>query len=253
MILFNNDIHSHRHALQTLNTLYEFDDFMMSIGTLVDLGCGTGQDLKWWATRTTRDLDNPQPLNIQCTGIDLLPQPPVVDAYHNISFIQHDLETPIDVGQKKFDVLWCHNTFQYLLNPLQTLRYWRDIAADGGMLCLILPQTTNLEFNTQAFDQPNGMYFNWTMVSLIHALAVTGWDCAGGFFLKRPDNPWLNAVVYKSQHEPMDPRTTSWYDLSEKNLLPNSAAQSVNRHGYVRQRDLLLPWLDKSLMDYRRH
>jgi len=251
-MMFTSDIHSHQHALKTLNTLYEFDDFMMSIGTLIDLGCGTGQDLKWWATRTTRELGNPQPLNIKCTGIDIVPSQ-VEKAHPNIKFIQRVIETQLDLGQKKFDVLWCHDTFQYLLNPLQTLKNWRNLSADGGMLCLVLPQTTNLKFNYQEFDQPNGVYFNWTMVSLIHSLAVTGWDCAGGFFLKQPDDVWLHAIVYKSDQEPLDPRTTTWYELAERGLLPNSAAASVNRHGYLRQRDLVLPWLDKSLMDYRRH
>ena len=54
---------SHQHSLETLNQLYEYDDFMLSLRTMVDLGCGSGDDLAWWATRTTRD-DNPQPLNI---------------------------------------------------------------------------------------------------------------------------------------------------------------------------------------------
>ena len=36
---------SHKHSLETLNALYQYDDFMSSIGTLVDLGCGNGDDL----------------------------------------------------------------------------------------------------------------------------------------------------------------------------------------------------------------
>ena len=63
MSLLANPAQSHAHSQQTLNALYEYDDFMESIATMVDLGCGTGLDLEWWATRTTRD-DNPQPLNI---------------------------------------------------------------------------------------------------------------------------------------------------------------------------------------------
>lgn len=85
------------------------------------------------------------------------------------------------------------------------------------------------------------------MVNLIHVLAVSGFDCASGHFLKQSDDPWLHAAVYRSEHEPMDPRTTRWYDLVEKNLLPKSAVDSISRHGYLRQRDLILPWLDKSL------
>ena len=71
--------------------------------------------------------------------------------------------------------------------------------------------------------------------------------------MKNPNDPWIHAVVYKSEHPPMDPRTTRWYDLAEKNLLPESAAESVNRRGFLAQPDLLLPWIDKSLMGFNKH
>ena len=78
-------------------------------------------------------------------------------------------------------------------------------------------------------------------------LAIAGWDCAGGFFRETPNDPCIHAVVYKGAQEPQDPRKTSWYDLAESNLLPESAAKSVNAHGYLRQQDLTVPWLDHSL------
>lgn len=80
-------------------------------------------------------------------------------------------------------------------------------------------------------------------------LAVSGWDCEGGFFKKSPNDPWLHAVVYRSDIEPMDPKN-SWYDLAETGLLPKSAVASINRYGFVNQNDLILPWLDKSLTWY---
>jgi hypothetical protein len=78
-------------------------------------------------------------------------------------------------------------------------------------------------------------------------LAVNGWDCNAGFFLKRPQDNWIHAIVYKSDHAPMDPKTTSWYDLVDKNLLPETAVTSIKRHGYLRQQDLVLVWIDKNL------
>ena len=78
-------------------------------------------------------------------------------------------------------------------------------------------------------------------------LAITGWDCASGFFRETPQDPCIHAVVYKSAQEPRDPRKTSWYDLAESNILPASAAKSINAHGYLRQQDLIVPWLDHSL------
>lgn len=250
MIKFRNPQESHQHSLEVLNELYHHADFMESVGSVVDLGCGTGLDLEWWATRTTQD-DSPQPLNIKCIGIDLHETLPIASNYKNISYIRGDFETLLSLNGKKFDVAYCHDAFQYVIDPFETLRLWRQLVNPNGMLVLTLPQTTNLEFNREAYDQPSGVYFNWTLVSLIHVLSVTGWDTAGGFFKKSPNDPWLHAIVYRSDSEPLDPKTTSWYNLAEKNLLPQSAISGINKCGYLRQRDLVLPWLDKSLISYR--
>jgi len=87
----------------------------------------------------------------------------------------------------------------------------------------------------------------------MHQLAVNGFDCRDGFFKKSVNDAWLHAIVYKSEYEPMDPRTTNWYELDERELLPQSASDSLNRFGHVRQRDLILPWLDKSLTWFAQH
>jgi SAM-dependent methyltransferase len=245
---FRNAEESHAHSLQTLNMLYEYDDFMASIDTLVDLGCGTGLDLEWWATRTTRD-DVPQPLNIDCIGVDLAPQLTIAKRYSNIIYQPVDFETQIYPKKKKlFDVLWCHDSFQYALDPIETLSQWWHIASEGAMLALILPQTTNYRARQQVFTQGSGIYYHHTLVSLIHMLSITGWDCKGGFFKKSLNDPWLHAVVYKSSHKPMNPKTTTWYDLVDKQLLPESAEQCIKRFGELRQQELIVPWLDKSLM-----
>lgn len=247
-MFFKNPEESHAHSLQTLNWLYEHDDFMMSIGTLVDLGCGPGLDLEWWATRTTRD-DDAEPLNINCTGVDLCDTPLIARKYHNITYQQTDFERQIHTSQKKkYDVLWCHDSFQHVINPVETLKLWRSIAEPGAMLCLILPQTTNLEHRTLSVTQPVGFH-HYTLVNLIHMLAITGWDCASGFFLKHPNEPWLHAVVYRSEIEPLDPKA-SWYELADTGLLPASAVKSINKYGFLNQADLVLPWLDKNLIWY---
>ena len=252
MSFFKSTEESHKHSLQTLDWLYEHDDFMSSIGTLIDMGCGSGSDLEWWATRTTRD-NYAIPLNIECVGVDVFPYLPVANQYTNTRYISQNFEL-LEVEHKhKYDVLWSHDSFQYAIDPVRTLASWWDLLNENGMAVIIVPQTTNIEFNRQAFVQFDYCYHNWTVVSLIHALAVSGFDCSSGFFLKNPNDPWIHAVVYKSEHPPMDPRTTRWYDLAEKNLLPESAAESVNRRGFLAQPDLLLPWIDKSLMGFNKH
>jgi trans-aconitate methyltransferase len=247
MSLFADERASHQHSLDTLNAFYEHDDFMESIDTVVDLGCGQGFDLEWWATRTTRD-ENPQPLNIKCTGVDVLDQLSVAHRYPNITYQKTTFEGDVaPPSNTKFDVLWCHDAFQYAINPIQTLSNWWNIASDGGMMVIIVPQTTNIHRHQLAFTQESGCYYHHTLASLIHMLAVSGWDCKNGFFLKKPQDPWIHAVVYKSQHAPMDPRTTDWHTLSAMDLLPDSAKKSVYAHGELDQRDLVVPWLDYSL------
>jgi SAM-dependent methyltransferase len=244
---FRNAEESHAHSLQTLNMLYEYDDFMASIDTVVDLGCGAGMDLEWWATRTTRE-DTPRPLNIDCMGVDLAPQLTIAKKHSNITYQCVDFETTVIPKKKKlFDILWCHDAFQYAIDPIETLSRWRHIANDSAMLVVIVPQTTNFQARQQVFTQGTGIYYHHTLVSLIHMLAISGWDCRSGFFKKNLNDPWLHAVVYKSSHEPMNPKTTSWYELVDKKLLPESADLCINRHGELRQQELILPWLDKSL------
>lgn len=245
-IPFTDPQASHAHSLDTLNALAEYDSFMESIDTMADFGCGTtALDLEWWATKTTRDSPQ-EPLNIKCTGIDRAPTNAIVKQYSNASYRQLDLEQDLGIFEA-FDVVWCHDTFQYLINPVDALRHWYPAIRDNGMLSIIVPQTTTLDYNRQAFDLWDFQYHNHTMVSMLYMLAVNGFDCKHGFFLKRPDDPWLHCIAYKSDYAPMDPRTTKWYDLAERELLPQSAVASLNKYGYVRQADLILPWLDKNL------
>ena len=249
---FRNPEESHAHSLITLNDLYEHDDFMASVDTLIDLGCGSGLDLEWWATRTTRD-ENLQPLDIKCTGLDLLDSFPMARKYPNITYQYNDFEKQIYTPKKKkYDVLWCHDSFQYAIRPLETLKLWWDIAEPGAMLVIILPQTTNIEYRKLSFTQPEGCYYHYSIVNLIHMLAVSGWDCGPGFFKKSPTDQWLHAVVYKSETPPVGPKT-SWYQLADLGLLPETAVHSIQRHGHVVQNELVLPWLDSSLTWFGQH
>jgi SAM-dependent methyltransferase len=235
-----------RPGLKILNALREYDDFMESIGTLVDLGCGNGEDLEWWATAATRD-EKPEPLNIRCTGVDMLDQLPMVRRHSNMTYQRTNFETTINPPRDQFDVLWCHDAFQYCIDPIGTLVKWREIASNGAMLVIAVPQTIRVHKQQLSYHLPSGVYYHQTMVSLIQMLAVAGWDCRSGFFQQIPGDPWIRAVVYKSDLTFKNPQTTTWYDLMEAKLLPESADKSVFAHGYLRQQDLVLPWLDKSL------
>jgi ubiquinone/menaquinone biosynthesis C-methylase UbiE len=220
---------------------------MYSIKTIIDLGCGSGDDIEWWATRTTRD-ESRQPLNIQCTGVDLVDKFSLTKKYPGITYQQCDFEESVESHKNGFDILWCHDAFQFVLNPVQTLSRWWHLASRGGMLYICVPITQRVHQRQLDYYLTSGSYYHYSMVNLIYMLATAGWDCRSGFFKQAPNESWLHAVVYKSNHEPLSPKTTSWYQLAELNLLPDSAVSSINTHGYLRQQDLIVPWLDKSLM-----
>jgi len=238
---------SHKHSLEVLNHLYEYDEFMASISSLIDLGSGTGEDLEWWATRTTRD-EVPIPLNIKCTGVDLVERPPLTKQYSNISYQQANFEGPIVEPSGGYDILWCHDAFQYAVNPLETLSRWWNIASTGALLYISIPVTQRVHQRDLDYQLPSGCYYHHTMISLIYMLATNGWDCRGGFFKQQPNDPWIHAVVYKSDHPPLDPKVANWYTLAERKLLPDTAERSVYAHGHLRQQDLVVPWLNRSLM-----
>jgi hypothetical protein len=85
------------------------------------------------------------------------------------------------------------------------------------------------------------------MVSLMYMLATAGWDCGAGFFKQTVTEPWIHAVVYRSEHPPIDPSKATWHHLVELNLLPKSAVASIYAHSALRQQDLIVPWIDHSL------
>jgi len=246
-MIFANATDSHAHSLQTLNLLYEYDDFMASIRSMVDLGCGNGKDTEWWATRTTRD-DDPEPLMIRCTGVDLGQDSPFRVKYPNLAYQSVDFEQDMLQFPGGYDVLWCHDAFQYARSPLQTLARWWHMASEGAMLYMCVPITQRIHRRQFDYYLPSGSYYHYSLVNLIYMLATTGWDCRSGFFRQSPGESWIHAAVYKSAQAPMDPKNTTWYHLEELNLIPESGKDSVLAHGHLNQQDLVLPWLDHSLM-----
>jgi SAM-dependent methyltransferase len=173
--------------------------------------------------------------------------PKSIKPYLNIAYQQSSFEETIVPHPGGFDVLWCHDAFQYAINPLQTLSQWWNITSNGGMLAISVPQTVLTHRRQLAYYLDAGCLYHHTMVSLMHLLAMSGWDCRAGFFRQMPADPWIHAIVYKSSHAPLDPKTTTWHDLSALKLLPESADRSIYAHGHLRQQDLIVPWIDKSL------
>ena len=252
MSSFGSQHEKHEHSFKNvLSYMYEYDDFMDSVGRVIDLGCDAeANDMLWWANATTRD-ETQTPLGIKCVGVNTFKKLNV--KHSSISYQNHDIES-LNRVKRTFDIVWCYDQLQYLLNPYQALSNWWHIAEQDAMLVIAVPQTVNTEYHIQEYNLSLGHKYHYTMPQLIYMLAVSGWDCRSGFFKKTPGDPWLYAIVYKSDVDPMDPKETNIYKLVEQTeLLPQCAVDGIHKYGKLRQRDLILPWLDKSLMVMEQH
>ena len=248
MITFKNEYESHEHSLLTLNELYNYDSFLDSLKNIADFGCGTGRDVQWWANLMTRD-DPPVPRRYKVHACDHAVNK-LLDAevrdYANV----HPAEIDIDSGEDpplsvEVDFIWSHNTFQYITNPIKTLAGWNRQLVEDGMLMMVFPQATYYQYTRPVVHSPSGCYYNHNLIHLMYMLAVNGFDCNDGFFKKEPDDPWIHVAVYKSSHEPMDPKKTTWFDLADKGLINTTVVDCLNRFSYVRQEEILTLWIDK--------
>jgi len=231
--------------------LYEYDDFMESVGTVAGIGSDPeALDIQWWANATTRDKQQ-LPFNIKCTIINDFNN---LNIKHRNIVFQRENVNSITRPKKGFDILWAYDILQYQTNPYETLKNWWHIATTDSMLVLSVPQTTNIEYNKQEFHARMNHKYNFTLPMLIYMLSVNGWDCKSGFFKKQINDPWIHILVYRSSVEPMDPNKTNLYKIAEDTqLLPECVVQSITKFGHLRQRDLVLPWIDKNLTVMENH
>lgn len=239
---FRNAYESHEHSLQTLELLYGYDSFLDSLKVIVDMGCGHGMDVRWWATLETRE-DPPEPRNYTVYGVDRKDiLDPEIKSLQNVNLIQGNFEDRI--LPVKADLIWSHDSFQYVLDPLKTLRNWSLQLNTNGMLSMVLPQSMSYSQNRLHFVTENYCYHNYNICNLVYLLAVNGFDCNDAYFYKNVDTNWIHLAVYKST-DPMDPTSTSLYDLADKNLLHPTVVSSLTKFGYIRQEDIVYPWLDR--------
>lgn len=239
-----------KHSQTILDQLYEYDSFLDSLTTIADMGCGTGEDILWWANLTTRD-DPPEPHNYKCYAIDRdetkLSKLPDLPNLYKLNRDFTELSLPV-----KVDFIWSHDSLQYSTNPLDTLKLWNKQMNVDGMLVLCVPQHNGVEFNKYYSRTYDGCFYNFTPTSLLYMLAVNGFDCKDAYLLKKFNDPWIHIAVYKSNIEPLDPKTTSWGDLADAGLLNEYLTQCIFKYGHIRQEEILYPWLDREnyFVDY---
>lgn len=215
------------------------------------MGCGTGEDVTWWATLESKD-DPPVPYNYRCFAVDKDQKKlDCVPDLENITKLCRDFTKPFIIPTN-IDLLWSHDSLQYSTSPLETLRFWNEQMTVNGMLVLTVPQHSGVEYNRYVNRTYNGAYFHYTPTNLIYMLAVNGFDCRDAYLLKEFNNPWIHMAVYKTDIAPMDPATTTWENLCDLGLLNPTVVNSIRKHGYLRQEEVVYSWLDKEnyFIDY---
>lgn len=230
-------------TLSILHQLYEYDSFLDSITSVADIGCGTGEEIEWWATLTTRD-DPPEPHNYKCFAIDnnesKLEQVPNLP---NLTKLNRDFNNRFLSTQ--VDLMTAFDCLQYSINPLETLKLWNEHLNVNGMLILSVPQHSGVEYNRYYSRTYNNCFYNYTPTNLLYMLAVNGFDCRDAYLRKQFNHTWIDVAVYKSDIEPMNPATTTWFELIDTGLLHPTVENSIIKHGHLRQEDIVYPWLDR--------
>ena len=250
MELFKSPEQSHEHSMEVLSLIYDHDDFMESLTSIADVGCGHGQDIFWWSMVQNRE-ESPTPYNYRCLAIDKNIKQYAMPIPDNLKLIQDDFSTC--KLSKPVDLVWCHDSLQYVENPFSAIKNFNSMLSEGGVLVLMVPQTVNIEHNRWVSQTHSHQLFSFTITNLIYMLACAGFDCKESHFYKKPNDPWLYAMVYKSDNAVIaSPSEVSWYDLLETDLLPKSAEKAIKKKGYLSQHDLVTRWLDKSVVDWSR-
>jgi hypothetical protein len=244
MSKFANTYLSHEHSQEILGLLYGYDSFLDSLTVICDMGCGSGLDAQWWATLETRD-DPPEPRNYRVYAVDkdMSRVDSDVRDTPGVRWVETNFEQE-GILPEKIDLLWCHDSFQYAINPLGTLAAWNRQMNLNGMLVMAVPQSIDYVYNRLTFKTENYSYFNYNISNLVYMLAVSGFDCRDAYFYKNTNTNWIYLAVYKNS-EPLDPTTTSILDIESKGMLHDSVVQCLNRYGHIKQEEIVYPWLDK--------
>ena len=236
---------SHEHSALTLDLLNGYDDFMSSIDTVVDMGCGKGLDTFWWATR--RDPQPPHvPRNYNCIAIDkdFKKVKPELHDLKNVRLQQEDFENP-SLDDTSVDIIWCHNSFQYAKSPLQTLKRWHTALNTNGMIYMCLPYNVNRHYNKFSGKTESGVFYHYMPSNIINLLCVSGFDCSDARFYKIPGDNFFHICAYKDEDKDIN-EDSSWYEIAESGRLPKSAVKFINKTGYLDDYHLEGLWFNGS-------
>jgi SAM-dependent methyltransferase len=238
-----DSLQNHQHSLETLNILQQYTDWIKNIQNVAVMGAGAGLDALWWAQLTDPDGTS---LDINVTAVEINPDVNKMIGHPKIKWMYSDFNSVEMTAQ---DLIWCHDSFQFTLDPMGTLLHWYNLLRPDGMLCMQVPYSLGVN-KANNLDKVNyvvnpGVYFTHTISSLIVQLAATGFDCRDAHFQLDKQRGYINLAVYKTSVTP--DYTRNLYDLKDTGRLPASLDDIIESKGFFEETDLVLQWLDRSV------
>ena len=233
---------SHQHSLLTLNIINKYDDFMSGIKNVCDMGAGSGLDAVWWATLKNEDGRDRK---IKVTAVEISPNPRLLKTAGDMQWKFQDYN---EVELPPQDLIWCHDAFQYSLNPIGTLCKWNKLLRKDGLLMIEVPYLLGIHNHRDHLNPDvtikTGTYHIFTLSNLIMQLAASGFDCRGGHFQLDRVNGWIRAAVYKED----EPKFyNNWYELAESGKLPLCLDDKIHAANQFNDSDLVVEWIDRSI------
>ncbi len=237
---------SHAHSLKVLNGLENFDDFMDSISTIIDVGCGNGHDSYWWATRTIRDdsgnVIGTRPIDVTALDCDISKIDTAVSELGKIKFVESDFDN-IPVEKPSYDIVWAHDVLQFSADPYTTLCEWNRVCHNGGMLLLSVPRTQRNFYNRYTAIQYDKVYHHYSLVNLIYLLALAGFDTIDDRYMQSVNDTHMWIASYKT--DTPKPKNTSMHELAH--LFSKQVNDLITKYGYISDEYLKGTWFNGSM------
>ena len=251
-LLLNNHQTRGLHSLRFLSALEDYPEMMQSISSVLDIESGIGLDSEWWATRMDDDEKDPKPLEIDvtaCSRTDEMKQE--VKDMERVNYVKTGKPFWESFkSSEKFDVLWCHSVLHKYSNFYEVLVKMNELQSNEGMLCITVPRISNMFYGEPDYRVYPDCHTDINIVNLINGLALAGYDCKDAYFMQEKNSNLVNAIVYKTSDDTYGINDVTPYDLMEMDRLPRSMVQQLNKFGFISNKNLLLSWIDGTLVDY---